>query len=65
MSLTTERRVLYTLWIVAIIAGVFGGPFIAIATGQPGVIFFIEILIALGLGFWHSSFRRRSRSAGA
>ncbi|GAA3317939.1 hypothetical protein GCM10017710_34070 [Arthrobacter ramosus] len=59
-SLKQERRILFAVWAVAVVAGVAGGPFLATVTGQPWVFFGLLVLAVL-LGFWHSSFRRRSQ----
>jgi len=60
-AVSQERRILFTAWVIAVVAGVFGGPFVAAATGQPGWVFLGLMILAVVLGLWHSSFRRRSR----
>lgn len=61
MPLKQERRILFSVWAVTVVAGIVGGPFLAVATGQPVWVFLGLLALAVLLGFWHSSFRRRSR----
>ncbi|MBB6403723.1 putative membrane protein [Arthrobacter sp. AZCC_0090] len=61
MPLKQERRILFTVWAVAVVAGVVGGPFLATVTGQPVWVFLGLLVLAVLLGLWHSSFRRRSQ----
>ena len=63
VSIKNERRMLFAAWATAVVAGVVGGPSIAAATGQPGWVFLGLMILAVVLGFWHRSFRRRSRGS--
>lgn len=61
MPLKRERRILFTVRAVAVVAAVVGGPLLATATGQPVWVFLGLLGVAVLLGLWHSSFRRRSQ----